>query len=68
MTDEDSTVACWIRCIYMHQSRNFKKNLLRIKLRWHDKQVQHGGVSGQTCLYAPWRLGGLTDEVSTVAC
>ena len=23
---------------------------------------------GRTCLYAPWRLGGMTDEVSTVAC
>ena len=23
---------------------------------------------GRTCLYAPWRLGGMIDKVSTVAC
>ena len=35
---------------------------------WHDRRGQHGSVLGQMCLYAPKRLSGITDEVSTVAC
>ena len=39
-----------------------------MEIGWHDRRGQHGCMLGRTCLYAPWRLGGMTDEVSTVAC
>ena len=35
---------------------------------WHDRRSQHKRVLGQMCLYAPQRLSGIIDEVSTVAC
>ena len=34
---------------------------------WHDRRGQQGCVLGQMCLYAPWRLSGMINEVSTVA-
>ena len=34
---------------------------------WHNKRGQHGCVLGQMSLNAPYRLSGMTDDVSTVA-
>ena len=104
MTDEVSTVACWIGCVYMHQSGNVNcwdwvawqtrsarlrvgsdvsictigigsdVSICTIGIGWHNRLSQHGCVLDQMCLYAPiqkcelLRLGGMTDEVSIVAC
>ena len=37
-------------------------------MRWHDKWGQHDCMLGRTCLYAPWRLSDMTDEINMVAC
>ena len=36
MIDKVSTVACWIKCVYMHKSKNM--NLSKRKIGWHDRK------------------------------
>ena len=49
-------------------------SICTIEIGWHDRRGQHGCMLDQMCLYTPIRkcellkLGGMTDEVSTVAC
>ena len=49
-------------------------SICTIDIGWHDRRGQHGCVLDRICLYALirkcelLRLGGMTDEVSTVAC
>ena len=43
MTDEVSTVACWVGHVYMHHVVGL-----------HDRRGQHSCVLGRMCLYAPY--------------